>query len=333
MPGTVFTKSSRQHVCEFANVVLSRKGIDSKAGGSYSPFDPQTGVYLVLPIPMDEEECDISNTVKYGAINIRRGYLPGIQAGNLASLMQAMGKRPRIKRAESNYAHLDPWLGRCPWLAEDSNHSVGAFGQVGTAQAHLHNRNVNEGSLFLFFSRFTPIPERRNLIVPSFGPEHLGKGLYFIYGWLKVRRVIQQYEAIDDVRILSHHPHATKRYFQKYAHKEGAKNTIYMADRFLFNDGSGFPGCGYFRRLNKHLLLTATASAQEPSNWIASRWSLPGFFSDRRPSFLQRRPWSMCRDGSCLVETSGQWQEAVFAGGQEFRRWFLTLLTQNADNV
>ena len=35
----------------FNRVVLSRKGFDSTSGGGYSPFDPKTGRYILLPIP------------------------------------------------------------------------------------------------------------------------------------------------------------------------------------------------------------------------------------------------------------------------------------------
>jgi len=316
---------------QFGKIILSRKGFDSKAGGFYSPFDPETGVYLVLPIPVAEQERDIS--LKYEAIHIRRKYLPGFSASNLKSLMEAMGKNPTINHENSEYAHLDPWLGPCPWLAEDSNHTIGAFGQVDKSQAHLHNQKVGKGSLFLFFSRFTPIKKRRNQIVPSISPEHLGKGLYFIYGWLKVKEVIQQYEAIRDLRILSGHPHASKEHFERYEKQEKGKNTIYTADRFLFNDGSDFSGCGYFPRLHQDLLLTATDSAQAPSNWIASRWCLPGFFIDKRPSVLRNRQWLTRQDNSCLVETSGEWQEAVFEESQEFYQWFSRLLTHAGNEL
>ncbi len=312
---------------EFRKVVLSRKGFDSKAGGSYSPFDPQTGKYVVLPIPIDDIERDICNSQKYEDIRIQSNYLPSYSETNLKSLMAAMGKKAKIKGKESEYAHFDPWLGPCPWLAED-NHPIGTFGQVDRAQTHLANQGVGKGSLFLFFSRFTPIQNTENRIVPNISHEHLDKGLYFIYGWLRVKEVIKKYEDISDLRLLSKHPHATKNYFKKYVN-----NTLYIADKFLFNDRSNIPGCGYFSRLNKDLCLTASDSVQEPRRWIPSRWSLPSFFFEKRPSLLQHRKWVVREDGSCLVETSGQWQEAVFDKSEEFCRWFDRLLEQVVGNV
>lgn len=38
-------------------LILSRKGFDSASGNGYSPFDPKTGKFIVLPIPEDEERC------------------------------------------------------------------------------------------------------------------------------------------------------------------------------------------------------------------------------------------------------------------------------------
>jgi hypothetical protein len=239
-----------------------------------------------------------------------------------------MRKKATIKGKESEYAHFDPWLGPCPWLAGESNHQIGAFGQVGRSQTHLDEQKVREGSLFLFFSRFTTIDKNReNKIVPDISLENLNKDLYFIYGWLKVKKVIQKYDDIRDDKSLqsikSLHPHATEKYFEEYANKKG-KNTLYIADKLLFNDGSNFPGCGYFPELNEDLLLTAPAQESEKS-WIPSRWRLQDFFFNKPPSVLKR---FRCEDGSCLVETSGQWQEAVFdfEESEEFCQWFDRLL-------
>jgi hypothetical protein len=313
---------------KFGKVVLSRKGFDSTAGGGYSPFDPETGRYIVLPIPVDKKELEICNPLKYEDIHLQGNHLDGYPETNLKSLiMRAMGKKATIKGKESEYAHFDPWLGQCPWLAGDSNHPIGAFGQVGGAQTHLDNQGVvKEGSLFLFFSRFTPIKNRENIILHDIiSREHLDKGLYFIYGWLKVKKVIQQYKDIIDDKSLqslkSLHPHATEKYFENYPN-----NTLYIADEFLFNDGSNLPGCGYFPRLNKDLCLSASDSDQKQKKWISSRWKLPPFFDKTRPSYLHKGEWSKNEDGSCLVKTPKRWQEAVFDESEEFCRWFRSLL-------
>jgi hypothetical protein len=312
---------------KFGKVVLSRKGFDSSAGGEYSPFDPQTGRYIVLPIPVGKKELEICNPLKYEDIHLQGNHLDGYPETNLKSLMKAMGKEATLqtkgKKEESEYAHFDPWLGHCPWLAEHSNHQIGAFGQVGGAQTHLDKQDVGKGSLpslFLFFSRFKPIGQNReNIIVPDIGDENLKEGLYFIYGWLKVKKVIQKYKDISDPNLKSYHPHATEKYFdEKYARK----NTIYIADEFLSNDGSNIPGCGYFPELNEYLLLTAPD--QEQGEWSPTLWSLPDFFCEKCRSVLKGK--GQVRDGLWLVGTNWQWQEAVFDESEEFCRWFRSLL-------
>lgn len=320
-------------MCEFGKVVLSRKGFDSSAGGGYSPFDPQTGKYVVLPIPMGKSERKISKSLKYEEIDIERDCLQGYCKTNLKSLMEAMGvKKVTLQtkdgKEESEYAHFDPWLLDCPWLAEGSNHQIGALGQVGVPQAHLDNQKVRQGSLFLFFSRFTPIKNGENIIVPHIiRPEHLNEGLYFIYGWLKVGKVVKEYKEIRDEKRLLRHPHATQAYFEKedpFLRKKN--NTIYIADELLFPDNK-IPGCGYFRRLNELLCLSASDSDQQKlGNWIPSRWRLPKFFDKTRPSYLPKEKWPKNKDGSWSVKIPGRWQEAVFEESEEFCQWFCELL-------
>jgi hypothetical protein len=317
-------------VLGFNRIILSRKGFDSSAGGDYSPFDPDTGKYIVLPIPIDDKEACISNRLEYEAIRIKKNYLPDYSDINLKSLMETMGKKAIIKGKESQRAHFDPWLGRCPWLSKDSDHHIGAFGQVDGPQTTLMNNYVGKGSLFLFFSRFKPINwtkvSRFNDI--DIRPEHLKEGVYFIYGWLRVGgEPIKCYDEIDSKindpelkrELKERHPHAKAEYFEKYEKKKG-KNTIYIADIYLFDNSKEYSGCGYFHELSENLLLTATESAQKSriGNWIPSRWKMPpGFSSEQCCSYLKRR---YTKDG--LAETAGRGQEFVFKESDEFCQWF-----------
>lgn len=324
----------------FKKIILSRKGFDSSAGGGWSPFDPQTGKYIVLPIPERKKDLEDGQPLRFEKIKIMNNYFEGCDASNLKTLMERgkYGWPPIIKGdkkeppEESECAHFDPWLGSCPWLSADSDHNIGAFGQVGTAQAHLNKQEVEKDSLFLFFSRFRPFYEARESKC-GFSPDQLNGGLYFIYGWLRVGwKPIQKFEDIDNIDILNEkekeelkrHPHATEGYFKKYEKKEKGKNTIYIANKYLFDNCTEFSGCGYFPKLTDRLLLTATDSAQRPcSNWIPSRWSLPGFFDkyENRPSYLKDRKWIMSEDDSCLVETSGRGQEFVFSESEDLYQW------------
>ncbi len=324
----------------FNRVILSRKGFDSKSAHEYSRFDPLTRKYIVLPIPYEEIGGCHGNGTKYEDIKLNSGFLSGVDASNLYELVyhESMRFGKWIKKAIlQKYAHFDPWLARCPWLEEGNNHHLGAFGQDDTAQSHLNNKAVREGSLFLFFSRFVPINTTINTTKEGDGGidikgrhinhEHLSKGLYFIYGWLEVVEVIREFEDIDNSNLLSEkekkelkerHPHATKDYFDKC---KGKNNTIYLADS---------QRCGYFPKLTDDLLLTATDSAQPYNDWLAGRWELPGFFYKYpHPTYFpkDKREWASQQDSkTCVVRHPCIGQEFVFDDSEEFYHWFNKLL-------
>ncbi len=321
---------------KFNKVVLSRKGFDGSTGGGFSPFDPKTGKYILLPIPEREKDWQKSNPLQFEKIKIKNNYFEGWGAANLRELMERgnywlpeIRGNKKEQREESEYAHFDPWLGPCPWLEGESNHQIGAFGQAGTAQSHLRKQRVGKGSLFLFYSRFRPFP-RAQVSWQGFSPKHLNEGLYFIYGWLRVGEVFDKFEDIDSSKLLSEeektdlkerHPHGKRSYFEECKHKN---NTIYIADKRLFDDSDDFCGSYYFPKLTCALLLTATDSEQG-SNWISTRWKLPGFFyqPEHRPSYLKgpERDWQKADGDSCYVTIPGRGQEFVFDGSDDFDRW------------
>ena len=322
----------------FNRIILSRKGFDSSAGGGFSPFEPHTGKYIVLPIPQDAEESYIGNKLKYEEIKIKNSHFEGYNESNLKELMNRIGSwPPKIKRNNPEYAHFDPWLGSCPWLSKNNDHHMGAFGQVSGAQTILCKNEVVEGSLFLFFSRFKPInwTEVSKFDDIDINHEHIKAGLYFIYGWLRVGKIIQRFDHIHsnleemEAKELVRHPHATPEYFEKYEKKRG-KNTIYIADKNLFENSTKVDGCGYFTKLSKNLLLTATDSAQEhcSEKWLPSRWKMPpGFSFETCLSYLKDEPkWIRTKDGSYLVQHKGPGQEFVFKGSDEFSQWFKDIL-------
>lgn len=305
----------------FKNVVLSRKSFDSSSGYGYSPFDPTTGKYITIPIPIGKRERQIANKTKYEEIFIRPNYMPGISASDLRDLIFHDSIRLSRKSRQAvlnNSAHVDPWLGPCPWLAEKSDHHLGALGQANAAQGHLVKNDVGVGSLFLFFSRFIPTKNRENSIGIVVNPQ---KGAYFLYGWLKVGRVVKRFTEIQDPELETRHPHATESYFNTRKN-----NTIYVSDKFL-NEESKIPGCGYFPKLSKKLLLTSKDYLETPTVW-----ELPRFFYDLgfRPTFLKKESrWCLEEDKTtCLVTIPARGQEFVFRNSQGFHVWFSRLFEE-----
>ncbi len=143
-------------------IVFSRKGFDSSSGGGPSPI--VDGVPVSLPIP---------------AV---RG-MPGPSYFSLG-LSCHVRHASRGKLSGRSRAHHDPMFredGTC------------LFGQYGAAQAHLENRGVGVGDLFIFFGLFREGQEK---------PHHR------IFGWLNVDRIVRHGDpGMEALRRLGH-PHA-----------------------------------------------------------------------------------------------------------------------------
>ena len=116
-------------------IILSRKGFDSSSGGFASPIFPD-GTMLSLPIPV--QEVDTSCT-KYSDIRYSKY--------TYQDILEQLNPRRSNKMV---YCHLDPdirddiWKYSLPYWHP-------AFGQIGAAETHLQNHNVQAGDLFLFF--------------------------------------------------------------------------------------------------------------------------------------------------------------------------------------
>lgn len=158
-------------------IVFSRKGFDTGSGGGASPV--VDGRPVSLPIPE------------------RRGR--GIPYGALG-LGDAVAAASRGRVTADDPCHLDPMFenGRC------------AFGQAGAAQAHLANRGVGAGDVFLFFGLFeTPGTRERH---------------HRIFGALEVEEVVPLGPAPD----AAGQPHGFTR---RHPHTEGhwpAANALYL---------------------------------------------------------------------------------------------------------
>jgi len=317
----------------FSRISLSRKGFDSskEGGGGYSPFNPATGKYIVLPIP-ETENVGIKNRLGYEEIKIKPGYLNGINASNMKELICHKNIRlpEAVKRKISDkahrkvdYAHFDPWLGHCCWLEKESAHSIGAFGQEGAAQGHLKNplglgeeKGVKKGSLFLFFSRFVAIKnyskDKEDKIKLS--KRLLEDGAYFLYGWLIVTRIADCYGKIHNEEIEKNHPHV--HYWGKPKHKN---NTIYISEQGSFKlNNLTIPKFGYFPELSEDLLLTSKEHYKTPSTW-----ELPAFFYETRPTHMSDWRWCWEKGNqNCFVQAPARGQEFVFDESEEFDDWF-----------
>jgi len=111
-----------QHAAEWqVQIILSRKGFDSAAGGVPSPI--VNGEPISLPIP-----TKMRSETTY----------------ELAGLGELVARTTKGRVRPEDLCHEDPmfYAGRC------------AFGQTGAAQTHLTKRGVGVGDVFIFFGLF-----------------------------------------------------------------------------------------------------------------------------------------------------------------------------------
>lgn len=267
-------------------IIISRKGFDQATGGCPSPIFPD-GTMLSLPIPENERHKIGANHTRYGDLG-KRGILQ-----IPAAWMKGNGEKISI----SGQVHLDPDLR--PWLRPKSASSKASklllFGQVEQAQAHLRNRNVEAGDLFLFFGLFKAAIDDR--VCLQFKRSAHKK--HVLWGWLQIGQIhpLDGYSVPKTLRWAGHHPHLQ---FGKRAN-----NCIYVASSHL-TFAPTLAGGGVFERYDEALSLTTLNEER------CSHWTLPAFFADAEMSYLHCENWR--QTGSVIQGRSpGRGQEFVMS--------------------
>ena len=197
-------------------IILSRKGLDSSAGGKPSPI-MKNGQIFSIPIPTN----DINSPHRYSEVVIN-----DINAADLLSIVGA-----KKLHANTN-CHFDPIL----------KFNIGLFGQAGNAQRELDKLEVGEGDLFLFFGWFRDFYSCKKA------------DYHHLFGWLQVDQVIRGSKQIrkfcEAIEIA--HPHACldeKRFKYNTLFVSNPESTL----KFLGLDTRGH---GLFAQTNNKLILT-----------------------------------------------------------------------------
>lgn len=219
-------------------IILSRKGVDSSAGGFASPIFPD-GSLLSIPIP------DKRSSVCY------RDLCGPVKMSTLISQLS----NGRIKGSEA--VHLDPDLLEASIVRETEFQPL--FGQCGAAQSHLASHHISGGDLFLFFGWFRQVEQykRRWRYVPGSPNRHI------IFGWMQIKEAV----AVGKI-----HNGPEWRAFRPHPHCQGdfsGDNTIYTSRKTL-SVYRGKKGAGVFDRYSDARCLTA-------ENCSRSIWHLPGW--------------------------------------------------------
>ena len=180
--------------------ILSRKGMDSKAGQMPSPILPD-GTLLSLPIP------DRASLTGYGDLFYREQSLQKI----ISQL------NPRFDFAKNPTCHLDPDI-----YSEITNRPSDwkpAFGQWGVSAAHLDRLNVDIGDVFLFYGMFQQTEWQKNggLAYVKASPVR-----HIIYGYMQIGEILRDEKKIKE--LYSWHPHS--RY------NDSPNNRLYLPAKY-----------------------------------------------------------------------------------------------------
>lgn len=203
-------------------IILSRKGFDSKYGRIASPILPD-GTLLSLPIPSNKD------AIKYSDLNYnKRTYYDIIK-----------GLNPRTKITENYNCHLDPDIRK--EIANRGKNWKPLFGQSKTALSHLLKQNVKSGDIFLFFGWF----KNTELIDKDFKYVKNTPDLHVIYGYFQINEM--HLNPLTFPKEFCHHPHANiSKYPDNNCIIEATNKLSIMPD---------YPGSGVFK-YNPKLILS-----------------------------------------------------------------------------
>lgn len=268
-------------------LILSRKGMDSKAGKMPSPILPD-GTLLSLPIP------DNNSGLRYGDI--------AYEGKTYMEIIQEL--KPTFDFNECKCCHLDPDI------REDITHPANwkaAFGQHSASASHLDNNGVGEGDLFLYFGWF------RQSEYDSNGKLRFVRGakdLHIIYGYMQIGNVVRSMEDIKNS--YSYHPHA------KIADNS---NRLYIArDVLSFADGVKGYGTLKYDENDKCNVLTKDGFSR-------SRWEMPQcFYSDDVTISWNGNFFKTDKNGVKYFQSPRIGQEMVFNVTDGIMDWIKTVV-------
>lgn len=287
------------------HTIFSRKGFDSQYGGVPSPI-LEGGRIAPLPIPS-----------KHGRrlTGLRRGDIP---LDRLVSDLSGGRHRP------SDTFHVDPDLD-----ADACTRRPGwrpAFGQIGTAQAHLDRQGVGVGDIFLFFGWYRQATRVRGRW--TYAPA--APDIHSLFGWLQVGDVITvSADGKAEASMfpwLAAHPHV-----EHAPAFRGRRNTIFLAaERLHLSDRIlDVPGAGIFDRWSPKLQLTSHGESR--SNWRLPLWMEPGAPKGSALSYHQRSDRWRIEGADALLRSVAKGQEFVLKTGhtEEAAAWLQSLIEEH----
>lgn len=266
-------------------IILSRKGFDAEYGGQPSPI-LHDGTLLSMPIPYADE------IIKYTDLRY--------DGTSYYKILKDL--KPQNNKIQEDYnCHLDPDL-RFNVTVRNGNWKP-IFGQAEAAQAHLQNKNVSIGDIFLFFGWF----RQTQFINGKYSYVYGSPDLHLIYGYLQIGQ-IHTY-GNDFPEYARHHPHARERLLNL------PSNCIYVASDKLSLDET-LPGSGTLR-YKDNIVLTKKGMTR-------SKWELPEFFRELDISYHTQESF---KEG--YFQSAAKGQEFIISADNNLIEWTIELLRNN----
>lgn len=181
-------------------VILSRKGMDSRAGGIPSPILPD-GTLLSLPIP------DATSGTAYSSLRYN--------GQSYEEIIRQL--HPRFDFKAMQNCHLDPDI--YDGIEGRPEEWQPAFGQCDASAKHLDNMGVGVGDVFLFYGMFRQTKYRADGTLAYVRGAPI---LHIIYGYMTVGEVLTDEAAIKER--YGWHPHAS--------HAGRAYNRLYLPSAY-----------------------------------------------------------------------------------------------------
>jgi hypothetical protein len=282
-------------------IILSRKGVDSAAGGEAS-YITRGGDLICIPIP---EKNAVGHSTNYASIHSNIGDL-----GNFVAPFWIVPNGTKQFLVPRSKAHLDPDL--CSTSLPRKAGWIAAFGQRTPSAVHLLDRHVDRGTLFLFYGWFrdacatfrSPMPLRGKN--SHYAP--MGRSLHLIFGYLQVE---QCYKGEDTGALLAAFPALSDHPHLNTPRVNTPNNRLYIATDRLQIDGlcKSLPGAGVFA-FDQRRRLTA-AGEHRRSHWRLEGWRTTNnnqpIFDRDAGAFIGWTPHGVC-----------DWEVINHGYGQEF---------------
>lgn len=270
-------------------IILSRKGFDSKYGGYPSPILPD-GRMISLPIPSQDDARPYTDVLYE-------------QGRTLWDLMSELG----MKHDVNSSCHLDPDLHEA--ASPRQSGWKPSLGQLGSAQTHLRNQNVEPGDLFLFFGWFGFTEIRNGKL------QYLrGRNNHFhaIFGYLEIGEIVHVRMDTTVPVWLEGHPHVLE------SRRQETNNTLYIAaDNLSLNNT--LPGAGLLR-FSEAIRLTKPG-------FTRSRWDLDqAIFANVPISHHSPSSWK-----EEYFQSAAIGQEFVIAANEKVVEWTISKLNSRKE--